>query len=696
MDVLYTGNVEVISQKFFDTININDKKVIFSETKKLSFEGDNIVVFDRGERQDNLRDVYTTFNFETVVYFSQALDGALHIFDELEKLESNLYFCRRNKVKNFVYVTANDLYKDNEAKPLGTSREILVEACDKLCQAFASENSINFIILRTPYIYSMGDANNQFNEWIRSAIDDRKLEFRAQQDAVTDFVCDEDLAVLIERILDEPNISKYCIMNISGDNEMTFKDFELLITEQLPDVKAEYKDNLNAIPGYIKNQIARNEFGWAPKHLIADDVSEVIERNEFVRYKRQQYIRRKARIEKIQNKVRIAIEMIVLFLLTEVLNHYTRDNVLTSFIDLRMIFVVIMGVMNGLNAGIIAAVLASMGYISDNAANMQWQIIFYNVQNWLPFACYFLLGSACGYNKDRHEDDTAYAKEQHDILEQKYIFLNDLYVQALDSKEAFNNQILGYKDSFGKIYSIVKRLNAVVPDKIFFEAINVLEELLENNSVAIYSINDKSDFARLIICSKSLTRTLAKSLKLSDYPKVLDKISQNKLFVNLEGTEGYPAYVAPIYRNCNLEGILVLKYAKNINMNTEFANKFSIVADLIRDSLFRAYDYNEQTYRYVDNTQFLEADAFEEIIKIKDEMRDSEYIDYVLLKIERGNRTLEEFITIVGGMIRSTDIMGLAKNGETYLLLSQTRRDNMSVVEERMKKNDIEFEVVKG
>ena len=52
-------------------------------------------------------------------------------------------------------------------------------------------------------------------------------------------------------------------------------------------------------------------------------------------------------------------------------------------------------------------------------------IIFYNVENWLPFACYFLIGAISGYTRDKYDDDIIYAKEEHDILEKKYNFFID-------------------------------------------------------------------------------------------------------------------------------------------------------------------------------------------------------------------------------------------------------------------------------
>lgn len=31
--------------------------------------------------------------------------------------------------------------------------------------------------------------------------------------------------------------------------------------------------------------------------------------------------------------------------------------------------------------------------------------VIFNVQNWLPFACYLLIGCVLGYNRDKARDD---------------------------------------------------------------------------------------------------------------------------------------------------------------------------------------------------------------------------------------------------------------------------------------------------
>lgn len=93
--------------------------------------------------------------------------------------------------------------------------------------------------------------------------------------------------------------------------------------------------------------------------------------------------------------------------------------------------------------------------------------VIFNVQNWLPFACYLLIGCVLGYNRDKARDDIKSKADELKLLEEKYDFLQGLYTEVAKGKERFNNQIIGYKDSFGKMYSVVKRLNSTLPEWYF-------------------------------------------------------------------------------------------------------------------------------------------------------------------------------------------------------------------------------------
>lgn len=694
MEILFGGNLRPLSNRFFDKIGDENKCVAAGESS-FQFNKKNTISYQDFRDDEGMRKIFGTFNFDATVFFSKSLDGAVRIFDELENLENILYLCKQYKVKQFVYLISNDMQSCSEADKK-SSRYILMQACEKLCRSFAEDEGVHVMILRLPYLYSMEETDNQLHNWIKEALKEDQITIQGTPGAETDFLCEDDLGELVLRILDEPDSKGLCQMNLSGGNRLLFSEVTGHIKAATGKEEVNYGNYTLCIPQCNGDTMARKEYGWYPVHILKDDIDK-IERNMVKAHKQKKRLyERRESYKKLRNKIRIVTELIIVFALAMGLNYLVKDNVLLNFLDFRMLFVVMMGMMNGLNTGVAAAILASLGYVISNAGAMQWQIIFYNVQNWLPFACYFLLGAVSGYTRDKHDDEVLFVKEEEDILEQKYIFLNELYLRVLENKDSFNSQIIGYKDSFGKLYSVVKKLDTTLEDRVLFEAVNVLEEMLDSHSVAIYTMNGYSDFARLNVCSKSMNSELSKSLKLSSYPELLSCMKENTLFVNTLCLKDYPVYATPVYKDEELLGMILLKYANDSQMNMEFSNKFTIITDLIKGSMVRAMEYAQYSSQFIDGTQILKMDKFREILDIKHHMKEKEYLDYTLLKLEQGVRSLEELSNQVSGMVRNNDVLGLLDDEKVYLLLSQTGAQGMEIIRERMEKANVAFEVVQG
>ena len=695
MEVLFAGKTELLSNDFFEAFSEGHHNIVFGGKHADRFDKKKVTVF-KEENEDGMRQVFTTFNFEKVVFFSQAMDGSVTVFDELEKLEKTLFLCKSHKINQFIYLTTNDLIVDEESKQKETSRQILLSACERLCRIFSEEYNTNFSILKVPYIYSMQPANNRVGKWIKELENTGKLTFRGMAETVVDFVSDADLGELVRRILDEPSSEAFHILEVAGDNTITFGELKESVIKVFPQAEVEFLNNTNCIPQYLKNRIPRVEYGWYAKRVFSDDFEELLQiANTAKKEKRKSYTR-KMNLHKLGEKVRVGLEMAVMFVLVELLNIWIDGNALLGFMDFRLVFVVLVGTMNGLTAGIIAALMASAAYVFSNIDSIQWQILFYNVQNWLPFAVYILLGAACGYTRDRHDDESIHSQEEHEILTKKYSFLSDLYAKVLENKETYNSQIIGYRDSFGKLYDIIKRLDKVLPEQIFLEAVSVLEESLDSDSVAIYTVNQNSDFARLNVCSKSLGDDFGRSIQMSKYPSMLKELKEDHVFINLDAIPEYPAYASPVYKNDEMVGMILIKYAKNRQMNMEFGNKFNIITDLIRDSLVRAMEYEERQEKYIKGTLVVETEAFEKILQVKRQMKEKQYMDYTLLCLEKEQMTLAELSELVSKMVRNTDIIGMGEDGKVYLLLSQTSEADLDVISNRMEKNNLNFEVVKG
>lgn len=696
MDVLFTGNLSVVSPDFIKKLDEENKYVLFGMNIHKGIKNNNTIIC-RNELNEETQDkIFTTFDFKMVVFFSYALDGAKKITEELESLENTLNLCQKKNVDNFIYVKTNEFYK-NTNKQDDISRRVISEACDNMCKSFSEAADIKFMLLDIPYIYGIDIEESQLCGWIKTACSGTVLEFLGSSGRKTDFLRDDDFGELIARIIDEPSDTVFSEIAVCGRNEITFEELGNIISESIPGIDIRYANKNRRIPLYCESSELRDEYGWYPVHDIREDIKPVIKkiRNEIDKEEKKKKKRQTG--SRAAESARKGIELIALFILAQYMNELVKGNVIMNFIDFRLIYITILGTMNGLYMGIAAAVLSCFGYIFGNVqSGTQWQILFYNIQNWMPFACYFIMGTVTGYTKDRHEDLIKYSREENEILEKKYIFLSEMYERVLENKDSFNSQIIGYRNSFGKIYSVVKRINTMLPDRVFMEAVSVLEEILETDNIAIYTMNGITGFARLNVCSRTMNYELSKSLDLKDYTIMIECLRKNEIFINKECLPGYPSYATPIFRHGELLGMILLMYADDRQMNMEFSNKFNIITDLIRDSLIRAMEYEELGDIMIADTNIVRNEKFKEMLEVKEQMRKKQYMDYVLLKIDKEHRNIAEISDKVSKIIRNNDVIGMGDDGNIYLILSQTNGEGMNVIAERMKKNSIHFEVVRS
>lgn len=110
-----------------------------------------------------------------------------------------------------------------------------------------------------------------------------------------------------------------------------------------------------------------------------------------------------------------------------------------------------------------------------------------------------------------------------------YQFLNDLYEKTYQIKNELEEQVTTSKDSFGKIYGVIKKLDSLEPDKILSASIDILKEFLECNSISIYKVN--KGYLRLSLRSSNKDLLSKNSLILSKLKEVEEELNNGKIFI---------------------------------------------------------------------------------------------------------------------------------------------------------------------
>ena len=147
-------------------------------------------------------------------------------------------------------------------------------------------------------------------------------------------------------------------------------------------------------------------------------------------------------------------------------------------------------------------------------------------------------------------------------------------------------------------------LDVLREDEIFIKALNILEEIMSNDTVAIYSVESTDTFMRLEVNSVPLKNKIARSLKLEDYPNLENKIYDGEIFVNTNMDPSYPAYCYPIMNNGKPVSVIIIWVAKFEQFSTYYFNLLKVICGFIQSSMVRAVLFNEftKTEKYIPNT----------------------------------------------------------------------------------------------
>ena len=209
--------------------------------------------------------------------------------------------------------------------------------------------------------------------------------------------------------------------------------------------------------------------------------------------------------------------------------------------------------------------------------------------------------------------------------------MQEMYQETLQDKRQYKKQILGSRDSFGKIFDITRKLDVIQPQKLFMETIRVMEDVLENHTIVLYSLDSWKRFGRMEMSSPEIRRKMPNSIRIEEYQNAVETLEKGEVWRNRELLEG---------------------------------------------------------------THILKTEYFMERLKLFHSIKEQKIGLYALLQIENPEMTLEETDRILKNKIRENDILGISEDGQLYLILSQVDDAMLPIVIERLEKNGLHCRVI--
>ncbi|MFP3155283.1 NAD(P)-dependent oxidoreductase [Lachnospiraceae bacterium ZAX-1] len=704
MNILITGKIGSLAFKFAQAINEENKAIIVAEKLPKQKLGSNEVRTYRVSPQDKLFGHIIELNgIDVMVYFLLRSEEAATSVNTVDANGSPVEFavvlehCRAKNVAHIILISSSEIYsgwpdedvsESSKAAPAGVNGK-LIKTAEDLSRYYQIKLSGSITIVHLPYVYyPKQDVQSGLNDAlitkvILDAVNKKEVTLPGFPFTKCDFLRVDDVVHLLLLTADKRVFQRDIeVVNAGTGNPITFADLEHLIKAEYPDVSINYNNVDAEVPFSMMIETAKTAYDWVSLNSIDEDFHDIC-------FDYAKESNRKGVVAKLKGlrvkRFYIALEFALTSVVMQMLVMKFDASSVSGFIDFRLLYVVILSSLHGIAGGIMSALLA-MGSLLFSSLNSDWRMILYNPENWLPFVIYLTVGAALGYTGDKKRDDLVNAYEQIRTMELLNEHLSSLLDQAAQSSENYKNQILGQRDSFGKIFSVVRKLDNELQENVLSEAISILQDLLDTQSIAVYSIAANGAYARLTVRSRSLTDITQKSIKLSEYEAMTLEISPGSVWFNRDLLPGYPAYCAPIYSENNIVAFVMINKVRTDQMNLYYSNKVMILCGLIQDALVRAikYHHGNEEKNYIHGTRIMTQDAFADVYRANQKLAEQEKIQLSTILVKANGQDLDEVSSKLENCVRETDSMGILANGAFGICLTHISLDDLQKVLKRL------------
>ena len=392
MRVLLVGNTGYITKEFVQEAFPESEVFIMGNSLLKTERKKHLNVRPFPERDEELEDIFRTYDFELMVYFSNYITFHGTMEGEAEKLRKVLSYCKRSKEIHVIYLTGPEA-----GYAATTGKTLLVRGAENLCCQYGKMYQIPVKIVRIPYLYSGVYKEDYFYKMFAAIRSGEPVEIQESPDQPLQFLNSMDLAELLEKMSDNWD-GEYHYLNVPNVFSNTFRELEQKIKEIDASVRIENKGLIPVEKIPPDDKVVRFKYGWFPKISLLEDFSDIYDQYlDSIGEKERRIDRWKIWLDKHRPIVKI-VELVIGFFLFEFLNHLAGNQAQFKMIDLRLVFIVLFGSLYGINYGIAAAALETISLLAAyEREGIGWTTLFYEPSNWIPFIFYFAVGAICGY-----------------------------------------------------------------------------------------------------------------------------------------------------------------------------------------------------------------------------------------------------------------------------------------------------------
>ena len=588
-------------------------------------------------------------------------------------------------VKKILYLSSTEMKREELLNPALEK----LRAGERLCRSVCEENNMQCLIVRSGIVYGEGECfNHGFVEHnLHRMLSGKKVMTQYAYGSQFDFIYGTDFADAIERLLAGDETGVHTVLSGNPVRLQEFYDRAIATLQYKYPVEYGVGERREA----LKESIPLKQLtGWMPFYLFEEKAEEV-----FLHY-RQMYKEQEEKAGQKREKKSYPfwgpfVQNLLLFVLFLVFDYFSSDWSDLRFVDVKLLYVVVVALSFGMRQGLIAIALATGAYfIRMLSREIDVSYVLYSMDTWVPFIMYSIAGTIVGYLSDKKEDDLENKEEEFESLREKYSFLKTMYQEALNIKNQLQKQIMISKDSLGHIYEITEELDDTKPRTVMIRAVKVIEETMECSSVAIYIRNAQSSYGRLMACSGDIVKEMTGSINFKEYPEMEEVLLQNEIYVNTALLEGYPSFAMPVFEGEQIVAVVAIYNIAPGKYTIYYKNLFQTLILILRNWLVRAYVFQEEnrSRMYYEGTNILKNKEFQEelasIVQASDELQYPFSLGHI--RYDKEEMRFEEMAERLSKSIRATDIAGCNENGEIYIILLFVTPAARGYMEQRLEK----------
>lgn len=623
----------------------------------------------------------------------------------------NMLECsRRHGVKKFIFASSAAVYGNNEEVPLreetpGDPRSpygINKQLGEYYCEKWRELYGLQTLVFRFANVYGprqgIAGEGGVVSIFMQRLLRGEELAIYGDGGQTRDFVYVEDVVDGLYRGAESELTGVY---NLSGCRETSLNELveSLKGFSDVSGVRYEASREGDIYRSCLDNAKVKRQLDWVPLYSLDEGLRRTYE--WFKAERARQAEARPARAKREFSlggrfkRVRPYAENALAFCAVLALSLNDPGWLAQTLVDFKLVYIILLGVLYGSKQSIISAVLASGLYFFEHLQNgRDWVSLLYDPEVLFMLAIYLFFGLLVGFVSDRHRREAAEMRNDLQAERERYDFLNAVYKDTRLVKDELQRQLVGSKDSIGRIYSIVKKLETLEPEQIVTSSVDVLEHLLESRRISIYSVNG-TNFLRLMIKSGGSSFLLPKTIRLSEHPWYAEVIDGKSVRVNRSLESGAPVIAAPIVHDGTVVAIVSVHDTEFERLTLGFENLFKVSVEMISDSLARAFQFVGATRseRYVDDTPVLQEASFNQVLESKTAAKRLHNADFVLLEVRADLGNLKRVADRIAETLRDSDYLGLIRD-RLVLLLSNSNSEEAGFVMNRLANKGIETKLM--